>query len=117
MAPVCVADKHLNAWAYLPTALQLQIIQEAGIMRACAHKHCTTLLEAHQGVDSGICYVVMEHVEHSLSRELLLNPRGLLLPKAKIVAFQLCTALEHVHSKKVSHCPCYGPPPAPCTLK
>ncbi|GIL55100.1 hypothetical protein Vafri_10716 [Volvox africanus] len=80
-----------------------QILQEAAIMRVCAHKHCVSLLEAHQGLASGVVYLIMEYVEHSLSRELLLNPRGLSLPRAKEIAFQLATALEIVHSKKVIH--------------
>ncbi|GLI67385.1 hypothetical protein VaNZ11_011566 [Volvox africanus] len=80
-----------------------QILQEAAIMRVCAHKHCVSLLEAHQGLASGVVYLIMEYVEHSLSRELLLNPRGLSLPRAKQVAFQLATALEIVHRKKVIH--------------
>jgi serine/threonine protein kinase len=70
-------------------------------MRACAHKHCVELLEAHQGINSGVVYLVMEHVEHSLSRELLLNPRGLPIAKAKLIGLQLASALELVHNKKV----------------
>ena len=69
-------------------------------MRACAHKHCVELLEAHQGTASGAVYLVMENIEHSLARELLLNPRGLPLPKSKLIAFQLAQALELVHSKQ-----------------
>ncbi|GLC41565.1 hypothetical protein PLESTM_001215300 [Pleodorina starrii] len=80
-----------------------QMLQEAAIMRVCAHQYTVGLLEAHQGVASGIVYLVMEHVEHALSRELLLNPRGLPLPKVKLVGFQLASALEFVHGKKVCH--------------
>ena len=79
----------------------MQILQEAAIMRVCAHKHCVELLEAHQGTTTGAVYLVMENVEHSLAREILLNPRGLPLAKAKLIAFQLAQALELVHRKEV----------------
>ncbi|KAG2490889.1 hypothetical protein HYH03_010806 [Edaphochlamys debaryana] len=46
----------------------------------------------------------MEYVEHSLSRELLLNPRGLPLNRTKHIIYQLAEALELMHSKQVTHC-------------
>jgi serine/threonine protein kinase len=42
-----------------------------------------------------------EYADTNLSRELLLNPRGLPLPRVKLVAYQLAQALEHIHSQQV----------------
>ncbi|EFJ48596.1 hypothetical protein VOLCADRAFT_60205 [Volvox carteri f. nagariensis] len=99
-----VAVKKLEGSTVPQVRLQLPLTYlQAAIMRACAHENCVTLLEAHQGLTSGVIYLVMEHAEHSLSRELLLNPRGLPLPKAKLVIFQLASALELIHGKKVVH--------------
>ncbi|KAG2435788.1 hypothetical protein HXX76_006984 [Chlamydomonas incerta] len=80
-----------------------QIVQEAAVMRMCAHKHTVELVAAYQAEGTGSVYLVMEHVEHNLSRELLLNPRGLPLPRAKLIIYQLSQALELMHAKQWTH--------------
>ena len=95
---VTVAIKKLDGH-HTPVA---QVVQEAAVMRACAHKHTVELLAAYQAEGTGSVYLIMEHVEHNLSRELLLNPRGLPLPRAKLIIYQLAQALELMHAKQVS---------------
>ncbi len=55
----------------------------------------------HQGASSGTVYIILEHCEATLARELLLSPRGLPLPRAKLLAYQLLQALEHLHVRQV----------------
>ncbi|KAG2451238.1 hypothetical protein HYH02_003845 [Chlamydomonas schloesseri] len=80
-----------------------QIVQEAAVMRTCAHKHTVELVAVYQAEGTGSVYLVMEQVEHCLSRELLLNPRGLPLPRAKLIIYQLAQALERMHSQQWVH--------------
>ncbi|PNW71981.1 hypothetical protein CHLRE_16g687400v5 [Chlamydomonas reinhardtii] len=96
---VTVAIKKLDGH-HTPVA---QVVQEAAVMRACAHKHTVELLAAYQAEGTGSVYLIMEHVEHNLSRELLLNPRGLPLPRAKLIIYQLAQALELMHAKQWTH--------------
>ncbi|GFR52496.1 hypothetical protein Agub_g15066 [Astrephomene gubernaculifera] len=86
------------------TATCQQVLHEAAVMRACSHEYILKLLEAYQGNSSGAFYMVLEHAEHSLSRELLLNPRGLPFDKVKLITYQLAQALEHMHGKQITHC-------------
>lgn len=78
-----------------------QALAEAALTRVCAHKHVIGLLEMHQGSSSNTIYMVLEHCEATLARELLLSPRGLPLPRAKLLAYQLLQALEHLHVRQV----------------
>ncbi len=78
-----------------------QALAEAALTRVCAHKHVIGLLEMHQGASSGNVYLILEHCEATLARELLLSPRGLPLPRAKLLAYQLLQALEHLHVRQV----------------
>ena len=46
-------------------------------------------------------YYVFEHVDHTLSFELLLKPRGLPVERVKVVLWQLLQAVSFLHSRKV----------------
>ena len=78
-------------------------VREAAVVRACEHKHVITLHGAYQGSASQAVYLVLDFHEKTLARELLLNARGLPLPKAKVVMWQLLQAVAHLHAKGVSH--------------
>jgi serine/threonine protein kinase len=81
-----------------------QVIQEAALLRLCASPSVVALLDVHASTTAGAgpsYLLVMECVEHSLSRELLLNPRGLSSPRVARLGLQLATALAHIHEQGV----------------
>lgn len=80
------------------------ILREVALLRSAEHPNVVVLKEALRSASTGAVFLVFEHVEHTLSKDLLLNPRGLPPLQARLVMWQLLEALRFLHAKQVVHC-------------
>ncbi|KAG2426086.1 hypothetical protein HXX76_013274 [Chlamydomonas incerta] len=83
------------------------LLREIRILRSLSPHPCVvTLLDAFRSQGSGRPYLVFEHMERSLHKELdALDSAGIAMPPEalKLVAWQLALAIDHLHAQKVVH--------------
>ena len=75
-------------------------LREIRLLKASVHPNVVHLHEAFQG-NSGRVYMVMEHVQHTLSQQLRNNPFGFCHRSVKLIFWQLVQATAFLHSNKV----------------
>jgi len=88
--------------AHLDEEVMHLALREIRLLKACAHPNVVALNEAFKS-KSGRVYMVMEHVDHTLTEELRKQPRGFRPLHAKLVAWQLLHAAAFLHANKVIH--------------
>ena len=77
-------------------------LREIRLIKACAHPNVVHLHEAFRS-KSGRVYMVMEHVDHTLTEELRRHPSGFSPASVKVITWQLLVATAFLHSNKVIH--------------
>ena len=79
------------------------VLREIRLLKASVHPNVVHLHEAFRS-KSGRVYMVMEHVQHTLTEQLRKNPFGFSPRSVKLITWQLLQATAFLHSSKVGNC-------------
>mmetsp|Transcript_11443 Transcript_11443/g.24585 ORF Transcript_11443/g.24585 Transcript_11443/m.24585 type:complete len:751 (+) Transcript_11443:160-2412(+) len=79
-----------------------KLLREAQILQVARHPNIVRILDAYQS-SSGRVYLIFEHVDKTISRELLFRPKGLPAAQVKVVMWQLLQAVSFLHSRGILH--------------
>ena len=80
----------------------MRLVQrEIRLLKASVHPNVVHLHEAFRS-KSGRVYMVMDHVQHTLTERLKKSPFGFSAQSVKLITWQLLQATAFLHSKKVS---------------
>ncbi|KAG1671136.1 hypothetical protein FOA52_005388 [Chlamydomonas sp. UWO 241] len=88
--------------AHLDEEVMHLALREIRLLKACVHPNVVALNEAFKS-KSGRVYMVMEHVDRTLTEDLRKHPRGFQPVQAKLVAWQLLHATAFLHANKIIH--------------
>ena len=79
------------------------VLREIRLLKASVHPNVVHLYEAFRS-KSGRVYMVMEHVQHTLTEQLRKSPFGFSPRSVKLITWQLLQATAFLHSNKVGTC-------------
>uniref|UniRef100_A0A7R9VKR1 Protein kinase domain-containing protein n=1 Tax=Chlamydomonas euryale TaxID=1486919 RepID=A0A7R9VKR1_9CHLO len=79
-----------------------RLLQEAVILRAVRHPSIVNLHHAYQS-PSGRVYLVFEHVDRTIARDLLFRPHGLPTAQVRVIMWQLLQAVKFLHASGILH--------------
>ena len=78
-------------------------LREVGLLRRLRHPHVVSLLEVVVGSKLDSVFLVLERVDHDLSRLIDASPAPFSPPVVKRLAVQLFSAMAHLHANYVLH--------------
>ena len=78
-------------------------LREVGLLRRLRHPHVVSLLEVVVGSKLDSVFLVLERVDHDLSRLIDASPAPFSPPVVKRLALQLFSAIAHLHANYVLH--------------
>ena len=93
----------LPVQAHLDDEVMRLVLREIRLLKASVHPNIVHLHEAFKS-KSGRVYMVMEHVQHTLTEQLRKNPFGFSPQSVKLITWQLLQATAFLHSNKVRIC-------------
>ena len=91
--------------AHLDEEVMRLVLREIRLLKASVHPNVVHLHEAFRS-KSGRVYMVMEHVQHTLTEQLRRNSFGFSPQSVKLITWQLLQATAFLHSNKVRQVMC-----------
>ena len=79
------------------------VLREIRLLKASIHPNVVELHEAFRS-KTGRVYMVMEHVQHTLTELLRNHPFGFSTRSVKLITWQLLQATAYLHSNKAGTC-------------
>ncbi len=86
--------------AHLDEEVMRLVLREIRLLKASTHPNVVHLYEAFKS-KSGRVYMVMEHVDHTLTETLKKSPFGFSAKNTKLITWQLLQATAFLHSNRV----------------
>jgi cyclin-dependent kinase-like len=86
--------------AHLDEEVMRLALREIRLLKASVHPNVVHLHEAFRS-KSGRVYMIMDHVQHTLTERLRKNPFGFSPRSVKLITWQLLQATAFLHSSKV----------------
>ena len=86
--------------AHQEKTAEMLALREIRMLKASVHPNVVHLHKAFRS-KSGRIYMVMEHVQHTLTEQLRRNPSGISSQSVKLITWQLLQATAYLHSNKV----------------
>ena len=93
----------LSGESYEREGMPLTSIREVSLLRRLRHPHIVSLIEVVVGSKMDSVFLVLEHVDHDLSRLIDSSPAPFTPPVVKRLALQLFSAMAHLHGNHVLH--------------